>query len=420
MKVLWFSNALFSTERKNATGTWLHTMSEALVAQGVVLANISQSDKVNKISRFDVGGIKQWVLPKFHLYNGLPSRNNIQKIQSIVESFQPDLIHIWGVESYWGLLSSRGYLKGAILLEMQGIKFSCVNVFWGGLSIKDVLSTIGIKEIVKPSLSLIGRRNEFNRWGRYEKEMLSKHDFICTQSEWVRSIIAPYIKRNCSILNTECIVRKEFLNSKQWGPHLDRTSPVVFTMSSQPHAFKGIHDVINAVSILKHKYPAIELRIAGSFGAERSFLRMAGYTRFLLRLIKKNNLQKNVKFLGAINEEQLIDEMLNADVMVQPSYVESYSLALAETMCVGLPAVVSFAGAMPELAKDNETALFYSPSDFYRCAYLINKLFDSKQLSRDISFKARELALERNSSKNIVELQIENYKSIINRTCIKG
>lgn len=420
MRVLWFSNALFSTEKKNATGTWLHTMSEALVAQGVVLANISQSDKVNKISRFDVGGIKQWVLPKFHLYNGLPSRNNIQKIQSIVESFQPDLIHIWGVESYWGLLSSRGYLKGAILLEMQGIKFSCVNVFWGGLSIKDVLSTIGIKEIVKPSLSLIGRKNEFNRWGRYEKEMLSKHDFICTQSEWVRSIITPYIRKNCLLLNTQCIVRKEFLNSKQWAPHLERKSPVIFTTSSQPHAFKGIHDVINAVSVLKSKYPAIELRIAGSFGAERKPILMAGYTRYLLRIIKKNNLQQNVKFLGAINEEQLISEMLNADVMVQPSYVESYSLALAEAMCVGLPAVVSYAGAMPELAKDNETALFYSPSDFHRCAFLINKLFDNKQLSGELSFKARKLALKRNSSKSVVELQIENYRRVIERVGVKA
>ena len=71
-----------------------------------------------------------------------------------MEDSKPDIIHIWGVESYWGLLTARGFVRGNVLLEIQGIRETCARVFYGGLSWPEVLSTIKTKEFIKPKISL--------------------------------------------------------------------------------------------------------------------------------------------------------------------------------------------------------------------------------------------------------------------------
>ena len=64
----------------------------------------------------------------------------------------------------------------------------------------------------------------------------------------------------------------------------------------------------------------------------------------------------------------MIGELLNCNVCVMPSFIETYCLAFAEAMMVGVPVVVSFAGAMPELAEHNKEAMFYNPLDHITCA----------------------------------------------------
>ena len=115
--------------------------------------------------------------------------------------------------------------------------------------------------------------------------------------------------------------------------------------------------------------------------------------------------------------EELVNEMRHCNVFVQSSYVESYSLALAESMAIGVPSVVSYAGAMPELAEENRMALFYSPSDYYKCAYQIERLLDNEELANNLSHNARELAIERNSVEFVVKKQISIYNAIAYNEC---
>ena len=414
MKVLWFSNVILTSGVTKATGTWLHSMASALVERGVELFNITQNSAVKAIEQKDTESIKQYVLPVYALRNGLPSKRHISEICSIVEAIKPDVIHIWGIEGYWGLLSARGFINGNVLLEIQGIKETCARVFYGGLPFAEKVRTIGIRELLRPSLSLMSLRREFVKWSKYEREMLGGHQHISTHSDWVRAWISQYTQPDCQIHHTQRIVRKEFLNSEIWHkPDNPADAPVIFTMSSGPDAYKGIHDAIRALGMLRKDYPNVQLRIAGNFGIDKPIYRKPGYTKYLQALIKKENVERNVVFLGALNASQIIEQIHQSNVMLQTSYVESYSLAVSEAMMAGVPLVVSYAGAMPELAQDRAAALFYTPSDFFSCAYRLKMIIGSDDLANALSKTARSIAERRNVASILGDLQISIYNDVL-------
>ena len=414
MKVLWFSNAVITNVSTRSTGTWLQTMSSALSERGITLCNITQSDSVKGIERMDSNNIIQWVIPIYPLHNGLPSQKHIKEICDIVTQESPDIIHIWGMEVYWGLLSARGYLKGNVLLEIQGIKETCARVFYGGLPFREVIKTFGVREVIKPSLSLMSLRRDFVKWSKFEQEMLAAHDHISTHSDWVRAWITQYTHKGCKIHHTQRIVRKEFLDADLWKrPDNPKEAPVVFAMSSGPDAYKGIHDALKAVALLRKEYPKVQLRIAGNFGIDKPFYRKPGYTKYLQSLIKDLQLENNVVFLGSLNASQIVEQIHQANAMLQTSYVESYSLAVSEAMMAGVPLVVSYAGAMPELAQDRSAALFYTPSDYFTCAFRLRLIIDNKDLAEKLSITARRIAVERNVATVLGDLQISIYKEVI-------
>jgi len=88
-------------------------------------------------------------------------------------------------------------------------------------------------------------------------------------------------------------------------------------------------------------------------------------------------------------------------------------MALAEAMIVGVPTVVSFAGAMPEFAEHYKSALFYNSIDHITCASHIDLLIQNKELSELLSRNARANRLKNNNINNILNTQLDIYKKIL-------
>jgi glycosyltransferase involved in cell wall biosynthesis len=408
MKILWFCNITFSEKEPLASGTWLYTMANALIAsKKVQLFNISQS-VVKKIIRQDCNTITQWLLPFEHLNkNGLPSSKTLREIEKIVNDINPDIIHIWGTESYWGLLTARGYIKGNVIIEMQGLKFAIANSFYAGLSISEIINCIGFNEIIKPSLSLIGLRRTFRTWGNFEKEMLIKHSNISTQSDWVRAQVKE-INYQARIYNTHISLRTEFINADKW--ELDFCIPFqLFFSSAYILTFKGLHVLIEAIAILKKRYPNIRLNIAGH--VTKGF-RQDGYTSWLMRKIKFLNLDQHINWLGSLKANELVKQIQLAHVVVIPSFIESYCLTYDEALMVGAPTVVSFAGALPEFGIHLKTTIFFTPGDIQSCAAAIEKIFDNPEFAKKISsnvLKAKKAKVDF----KIADNQLSIYESVL-------
>ena len=412
MKILWFSNFAFKELPVNATGSWLYSMGSMLMnTSNVELYNITFGT-VSKTVRNDYRKIAQWIVPTHtSTKQPLPNKKTIMEIQQIVKFVNPDIVHIWGMECYWGLLSTRNIIKGKILLEIQGIKLICADVFCGGLSLKSTLSCIGMRELIKPKDSIIIQKLEFKKWGTYEIEMLRNHAYISTQSDWVRAHVHN-INSSVKIFNTKMALREEFINSTPWN-FPDENKLTLFTVFSSLVPYKGLHILIRALAVLKEKYPNVALNIAGNVFNKLPFYRKPGYTKYIENLINQLDLDSNLNFLGPIDANSIVMQMNKSHVYVIPSFVESYCLALAEGMAYGIPCVVSYAGAMSELAKDEDSALFFSPGDYIKCAYQIERLYKSKDLSIKISKEARRISSARHNCNDVINTQMNIYMEII-------
>ena len=130
-------------------------------------------------------------------------------------------------------------------------------------------------------------------------------------------------------------------------------------------------------------------------------------------MIKKLQLTKNIIFTGPQSADGIIETMHKCIGMVQTSYVESYSLAVAEAQAVGVPSIISYAGAMPELAENNISGMFFSPGDYVSCASKMIELIESKELAIKLSGNAYELAHERNNDSIVLSTQLKIYEQIL-------
>ena len=416
MKVLWLSNCVLTTQQTVSTGTWLQTMSAELASRGgVELYNITFGN-VAKLTQSDCGNIKQWIVPMSKLTNGLPAQVIIDAINDIANQVSPDLIHIWGIEFYWGLLSARGILRYPVLLEIQGLRYTCADAYYAGMSAKEVLSSIGWLDLIFAYRRIDKQKQSHAEWGQYEREMLSSHKYISTQSDWVRKVIKPYCREDAKIFKTKMALRSDFLASQQWQYPEDNGTIQLLSIASMAVPYKGVHIALKAVALLKKRYPSIKLKIVGDYMQQRSNLRKTGYIKFLEQLISTLGIQENVEFTGPLSASELICEMHKSHTVIHSSFVESYSVAFAESVAVGVPCVISYAGGMVELAKNESSGLYYSPCDYRECASQIERIITDRELAINISEASYKLARQRNCADDVIATQMDIYNNVLEMT----
>lgn len=413
VKVLWLSNKPLSWDKEKATGTWLTAMAHALVESGKVdLINISE-DKIKSPVRRDIENVKQYIVPfSNRRHKGLPSQKIIRYIQSAVAECNPDIIHVWGTESYWGLLTARKLINGVVLLEIQGIIQTIVKpcIFYGGLTNRELLRTIGIKELIIPKSSLICSRRNSKRWVKYEKEIIEGHQNINTQSEWVRSNLVG-INNDATIFKTNIILRKEFYTGDVWEKCKRMLSrPSIFTTASSISAYKGLHVAVRATALLKKLFPEIILKVAGVKNS--SWIRTSGYQKWIIKEIDRLDLRSNIEFLGQLTADEIIEQYRICDVVLIPSFVESYGVAMAEAVAFGIPVVASYSAALKEFDVKRNTVYYFSPGDEADCANALRFLISNENNNSIAPNFLKDEIYVNDDEAEFVQLQIKTYNEV--------
>lgn len=411
VRILWISSTIFENVDEVRSGAWQKSLAIRLArSKEIVLGNVARSREVNQVTKSNFENIQQWAFPVDPKRNALSSKHkDKQRLIAIANEFKPDIIQIWGSENFLKLIPFDKSISGIKVLFMQGVLGSIAPYVLAGLTSKEILSTIGIRELIERS-TLFGLRKSFYSDGIIENKMINSADFIVSHAEWVDAQVR-FVNSNVPIIRTHRSLRPEFLTSDKWKAEDKFSSAPVIFSTAIGFPFKGLHTLLKAVVILKKTYPDIQLKIAGATG-RLDFL-ATGYIRLLLRMVKKYDLGDNIVWLGPLNAENIIHQLRNASVYVHSSYAESYPNSLAEAMSIGTPSVVTAIGGIPEMATNNLEALFYAPHDFKHCAFQINKLLNSLSLSRSISLNAIKRAEDRNLKFDIVEEQLNIYNQVL-------
>lgn len=129
---------------------------------------------------------------------------------------------------------------------------------------------------------------------------------------------------------------------------------------------KRIEDIIEALSRIREKYPAVGLVVVGD-GSERSRLE---------KMVKDKNLIDRVVFLGAPKEAWGL--MRSAQGYIQASAYEGYGRTLIEAALARVPIISSDVGIIGEVLKGYEDALVTPPGDPTNLAYHMIALLEDR------------------------------------------
>lgn len=121
------------------------------------------------------------------------------------------------------------------------------------------------------------------------------------------------------------------------------------------------------------------------------------------KYIEENNLKNRIKMLGFRKDIPSILQI--SDVYIMPSFREGLSKAMMEAMCYGLPVIASNIRGSTDLLGNNEGGLLCNPNNTKEFSDAILKLYNDKQLTKEIS--KRNLEYIKNFDINVVLKQLE-------------
>ena len=143
---------------------------------------------------------------------------------------------------------------------------------------------------------------------------------------------------------------------------------------------KGQRILIEAVDRLKRDGHRLELQLVGD-GVDRSDLE---------RLVVVRGLTDVVRFVGAVNQDEIRAYYQRADIFALASFAEGIPVVLMEAMAMEIPCVATRITGIPELIEDGVSGLLVSPSDVEGMAAAMLRLMESAELRESLGKAGRQ------------------------------
>ena len=146
---------------------------------------------------------------------------------------------------------------------------------------------------------------------------------------------------------------------------------------------KGQHLVLNAIYQSKHE---IQLCIIGHSMDDV-------YKQRLQSDASSLNIHKHVRFIDFVDSPMCY--MPCFDLIILPTYEETFGLIVAEAMMMKVPVIGSNAGGVPEIINHQENGLLFESKNSIDLREKIDFIIERKQSTKEIVNKASNFANER-------------------------
>lgn len=170
---------------------------------------------------------------------------------------------------------------------------------------------------------------------------------------------------------------------------------------------KGFHDCIEALAIVKQKYPHVKLDLVdGGNDVVRAELK---------QMIKELNLENNVTFTPFFAEQKdLFQHLQSVRFAVLPCKVDHISGTQMQSMEYGLPVVCYKTTGTPTLNTEKECVLIAEMNNIEDLANKMLLLMDNPDLAEKLRQNAFSFSQKRaqDAKQNMARL-VENFKAII-------
>lgn len=407
MRVLWLSgnSSLFSPQTGGYNGGgWIGSLESALLESDDIILGVAFFSDLND---FKIK-IKNTTYYPINLYHSMLSKlrrhlnyewaDSIEQLyfNKIVSDFKPDIIHVWGTELSFGLVSEKSDIP--VVIHFQGMLAAVFNSFYfPGLSRNLYLnhSRLNLISRIQKILFLRYFRASIKRENRIMKSC--RH--FMGRTNWDKQIINLFAP-NAAYYHCDEILRPAFYEGSVWETKSTDKHIIVSTLSDA--TYKGLDTILKCADIIKNNSEiCFEWHVYG-----------VKNPRLFETLTRIESHKLNVKFLGIVDSNLLKQKLVEADIYVNTSYIDNSPNSLCEAQILGLPIISTNVGGISSIVKNEFSGVLVPANDPFVLSYEIVNLIKRPELALFYSQNGQKEASIRHDPKRIVSALRSIYESI--------
>lgn len=332
--------------------------------------------------------------------------------QQILQEFSPDILHVFGTEYAHALSAVKAFGNPQrTVVHIQGM-ISFIATHYTEMLPPRVAKGWTFRDLVRHD-NIWNQQKKFYARGEFEKETFRKVGFITGRTEWDRAC-ASMLNPSADYTHIQEMMRMPFYEG-EWS-YVGCRKYRIF-MSQGEYPVKGLHIMLQALSILVKKFPETMLYIAGTDMKAADNLsgkiRRSSYTKYILRLMRQWGLDQYVQFTGTLDAEAMKEQYLLANVFVSASVIENSPNSIGEAMLLGTPIIASDVGGVSSILTHQREGYLYPANEPYMLQHYISKVFESGDDAEKISGNARMRAKKQYDREKIVSETVRLYQKVI-------
>lgn len=411
MKVLWFTNTP-SLYKKNETnynhGGWIESLEKIVSEDNKIELAISffYNDNVFKVKN---GGTIYYPIRlyntkfkkiKHNLFYKKYDFVELSYYSKVINDFQPDIIHVFGTELSFGLITN--VTKTPVVIHIQSILNPYQNAYFApGQSNRDFI----IYNIFKPLrlYTLLQGLSFFNHHTKRELKIYQYAKNLMGRTKWDKEVSA-LLSNGANYFYCGEPLRDVFYSSEPWKRNGNNKLILISTIAR--NTYKGFDLILKTAKLIKEFL---------SFDFEWLVYGIESYSEWEKVLgIKCKSV--NIELMGIANSEILVKAIQNADIFVHPSYIDNSPNSVCEAQMIGIPVIATNVGGIPSLIEDGKTGFLIPANDPYTLAARIIELKLNPELMIETGINARECALNRHNKETILSDLLAIYNDIYEKS----
>lgn len=415
MKILWIVNNIMpklanvTKLATSASGSWLIDIADQLSKREDIELAIAAVGGT-EYQKHCIENVTYYVLPGTGK-NMLFYTKKYEKLWKMInEDFKPDIVHLYGTEYSHGLSFLRANPEVKAVVSVQGIISRIKDVMFDGLPKHFDLKYGTLRELIKLN-GLYPRYRLYQKNSKYEQEILKRVKYASVVNSWDYSVSRTF-NSDLKFFPLEYNLRESFYTAQKWD--IEKTDKMQIFSAPGGDSIKGLHILLQALSIVKRAYKDVKLIVPGIESYNGEMVVNSGYKKYIKKLVDKLGVKENVAFVGRLSEEEMVDYMQKSRMVVVPSAIEGTSLVLREAMYLGVPCIASFRGGMADFIEDKQNGFLFDFSEYAYLALRMQTLMENDALAKQFSENGRIKALVAHDRARNVEANIEMYNEIYN------
>lgn len=422
MRILWLSvNAgLFVNRKQSASdgyhgGGWVSSLQKLIISvpeNKLALAYISHIQHSKEVQNNTIyypiyespsNGLQK-IKKYYGGYKKYDPKKYLNQIEQIIQDFQPDIIHLFGLENPLAIV--LGNTSIPVVVHLQGLLGPYDNAFFPvGFNKFSFIFPFTIREWILRN-GYIFAKNNIHMRGSIESSIFKKVKYVMGRTEWdfrISQLMAPQSK----YFHVDEVLRESFYeHAGKWEYNKTQELRIITTISNT--IYKGLDTILKTAQILKgHSDIPFKWQIIGISSKDPLVL----FFEKRLNIISK---EVSIEYIGVLDAPQLCNKLLASHVYVHPSYIDNSPNSICEAQLVGIPVIGTYVGGIPSLITNEQTGFLIPANAPYELAYILRKCYLEHESFSKIGKQGYLNALQRHNKLKILNDLMDTYRCITN------